>query len=751
MTLICAGARTAGQAEGAKPSGKYPLTMRDVIGMTRVAGPAYSSSSFLGGAPTREFASFSPDGKRFALVLRKGNLEDNTDTYSLFVVETDDLFRHPNPKLLLTFSSSSNREGIKQVSWLRDNDTILFLGENPGELTQLYEMPLSSRTLRRLTNHPTSVTSYSVSANGEQIVYAAEKPRRDLVTTKVIQHGFYVPSKIDLAELIAGRVLEGGSDGCELFAMKKGDARYEHLRVSGSLLFSAPSLSLSPDGKYLVVKTLFRDIDPAWKEYDSPYLQSMLARNLPKGSVTFIQGYELVDIASGKSKALMTGPVGESGSDLSWSPDSRSVIVSDVYLPLGVPNQDEREIRRKHTFVVEVIVANGQINKITEESLKPVGFIQALNAWKFETGESGDKTATSRKNIYYQKGPAAWTKMENIPEKRKQTEAEIFVDEDFNEPPRIIAKDQETGQRAVVLDLNPQLGGFALGKVEEIKWNDAAGHDLAGALYFPSDYVPDRRYPLVIQTHGYLPHRFWVDGPFTTAFAAQPLANNGIMVLQLPEFAAGTPGEGERNLRAFESSIDYLDRKGLVDVNRVGLVGFSRTCYHVKYTLTHSMFHFAAATVADGIDAGYFQFITFANEAPSGVAEIEMLVGASPFGEGQSVWMKNSPGFLLDRVETPVLIQATSLTSLLTEWEWFSGLSRLGKPVDFLYIPGGEHPLEKPWDRLTSQQNTVDWLVFWLKGEEDPDPAKAEQYKRWRELKQIQKENDDKAKAAPTN
>jgi len=52
---------------------------------------------------------------------------------------------------------------------------------------------------------------------------------------------------------------------------------------------------------------------------------------------------------------------------------------------------------------------------------------------------------------------------------------------------------------------------------------------------------------------------------------------------------------------------------------------------------------------------------------------------------------------------------------------------------------------------LTSQQNTVDWLVFWLKGEEDPDPAKAEQYKRWRELKQIQKENDDKAKAAPTN
>jgi len=31
----------------------------------------------------------------------------------------------------------------------------------------------------------------------------------------------------------------------------------------------------------------------------------------------------------------------------------------------------------------------------------------------------------------------------------------------------------------------------------------------------------------------------------------------------------------------------------------------------------------------------------------------------------------------------------------------------------------------------------VDWFCFWLKGEEDPDPAKAEQYKRWRELRKL--------------
>jgi len=43
---------------------------------------------------------------------------------------------------------------------------------------------------------------------------------------------------------------------------------------------------------------------------------------------------------------------------------------------------------------------------------------------------------------------------------------------------------------------------------------------------------------------------------------------------------------------------------------------------------------------------------------------------------------------------------------------------------------------------MTSQQGAVDWLSFWLKGEEDPDPAKAEQYKRWHELRKLQKENE---------
>jgi len=58
-----------------------------------------------------------------------------------------------------------------------------------------------------------------------------------------------------------------------------------------------------------------------------------------------------------------------------------------------------------------------------------------------------------------------------------------------------------------------------------------------------------------------------------------------------------------------------------------------------------------------------------------------------------------------------------------------------------IYIPHGTHILEKPWERAVSQQGTVDWFDFWLNGHQDPDPTKAEQYHRWRELRKLGEAN----------
>ena len=84
---------------------------------------------------------------------------------------------------------------------------------------------------------------------------------------------------------------------------------------------------------------------------------------------------------------------------------------------------------------------------------------------------------------------------------------------------------------------------------------------------------------------------------------------------------------------------------------------------------------------------------------------------------------------------------------MLGSWEWYSCLQRLEKPVDFIYLPDAAHILVRPSDRMVSQQGTLDWFRFWLQGYEDPDPVKAEQYKRWRELRKLD-EKDRQSRAA---
>src|SRR5260370_38249911 len=152
--------------------------------------------------------------------------------------------------------------------------------------------------------------------------------------------------------------------------------------------------------------------------------------------------------------------------------------------------------------------------------------------------------------------------------------------------------------------------------------------------------------------------------------------------------------------------------------------------------MNHSKYHFSAATVVDGIDGGYFQYFAFSNSVQEYSKEFDQLNGGPPFGENLTSWLKSSVGFNLDKINTPLRLVALGLSSVLELWEWFSGLWRLEKPVDFIYLPDAPHLIVKPWERMVAQQGLVDWFRFWLKGEERSDPATRDQYTRWSEMRQ---------------
>lgn len=694
---------------------KRLVTVADAIGMVRVAN-----------AGIDPLASFSPDHKRVVVVLSRGNLEQNTVDYWLLLWRTDELLNSAAPKRILTLSSSSKRPAIQNVTWLHDNNTIMFLGEKIGELQQLYRLDIEHGVLTKLTNHSTSVLSYSSTPDGSKFVFTAETQPASIFDDHALNRGYVVNARKDpISKLLFQKA---GGDGTveHVFAdqhlfIGSQEASTRSIMLPGRVFYILNSPYISPDGKEVLVATIWDEAPPLWQFSAEEY---------------FKRRYMIINLESGTSRPLLNSPIGEEGSEAAWSADSSSAVISNVYMPIDNSlSPQERQIRRSTTYPVEVQTATGLYKAV---ELRGSGL--RLPKWDWTTGsltfELREDVSGVFPQIRYSKLKGTWRRSEiggTDPLPR------IVLDQDLNKPPTLMVFYPGSGKSTVLLKLNPQFEEIAFSHVEEMKWKATNGHDIQGGLYYPIHYVSGQKYPLVIQTHGFNPRAFTIDGPYASSFAAQPLAARDIFVFQLDNDARNnnTLTEVLRESSKFEDIVSYLAEKGLIYPDRVGLIGFSRTCFYVQYELTHSRTRFAAASIQDGWDGGYFQYIT-------GGAFYHVLLdagnqygGFEPFGEGLRVWMERSPGFNLDKVSTPIRILAQNAGAVMNEWEWFSGLSILNKPVELVLTSDDAHELIKPWNRYISLQGNVDWFDFWLNGQKDPDLAKTDQYRRWDLMRQL--------------
>jgi dipeptidyl aminopeptidase/acylaminoacyl peptidase len=701
------------------------VTVEDAIRMTRWADRGY----FLGGRPNGPVGLFSPDQTKFAVVIKKGNIAVNTVEFSLLLFETKDAFNSPTPRRLITMSSSSNRDAIANLKWL-NNGTLVFLGENSGERAQVYTIDIATGRRTKLTNHATSIVSYDIGSDGKKIVFEAVV-RRVWNAQEAKKSGVLITTQ-DASELCSEQNVE--SDIRELF-LQKGAVPAQKISSENFFTELLP-LSLSPTGNYALVGVNVGTIPVAWAEYEDELLHTHIVKKRKQGTWSALEQYMVLDTSSGTLAPLLDAPMSWSNAEFAWADDGNSVVVSGVYLPLNVSDPKEREARKKRAFVAEIGIPGGRIAKITDKPLRIVTVNHRIGRLLLQSGAKGKELPLE---AYEKIGPAWYPGPSTDQDVQRSYPFEVVLDEDMNTPPRIIVAEPRSHRRALLLDLNPQFAKLRFGKVERVTWRATDGHEVVGGLYLPPDYTPGRRYPLVIQTHGFRSDRFWIDGPWSGAFAAQPLAARGFVVIQVGSATdpdedskfVETPEEASRQMAVYEGVVDYLDANGLGDRNRVGIIGFSRTVLYVEYALTHSKYEFKAVSLADGFDGGYLNYLLWPTAA------YELVNGGQPVGSSLQLWLKNSPGFSLDKVTAAVRLEYYGHGYFLGGWQWFSGLTLLEKPVDFVWLPDGYHLLVKPWERLVSQQGTVDWFDFWLRGVEDPDAKKRGQYDRWRELRTL--------------
>jgi dipeptidyl aminopeptidase/acylaminoacyl peptidase len=740
---------------------KRPFTQADSIEMTSIADPDYWHHNQSAG----RVGHYSPDGTKLVVTLRKGNLAEGTTEYSMLLYRTAELVQDPlpDPSNVLSMASVTNQEIFAALRWLGDNRTVLFLGEKPGEARQVFSFDVESGALQQRTHAATDVLSYTASDNGARILYVAQESAKSVWNDDTRRNGLVVTDE-HLANLVAGRVLPMPNQGAlYLESDPAGDPR--HIEPEDRLNASFAPL-ISPDGRLALVRVFAPRLPSYWYEYTDPILKSAFpVEPLKPGEMSNITQFVIVDLDTGEVRSRVDAPqpytVG--GVEAKWAPDGGSVLITLLYLPVKGVSGEERQRRLSGPFTAEVDVATGQARPLAPESL--------LETSRIERWDPASQTVVLARQVlggggeraHFRKQGDGWQQVESAPDGPGLPE--LKLEEGLNQPPRIVMVDQGSGTTRELLDLNPQFGDLTLAHQEEIAWRTTDGSPngsphsnlVRGALYYPTHYEQGQRYPLVIQTHGYKSDMFAADGVFFTANAAQALANAGIMVLQAWDFPeennealwqewlannVSNVGLHQFEQAVYEGAVDHLDAAGLIDRTRVGLIGFSFTAWSVKYALTHPNegYHFAAAAASDGFDGGYFNYIAHGNSASLN-QQFEATAGGTPYGDGLHAWLREAPGFNIDKVSTPIRMLPLRAESLLNDWEWFVLLKRMDKPAELVLIEDGTHTLVKPWDRRVASGGNVDWFRFWLLDEVDPTPEKEAQYARWRELRKRQCQN----------
>ena len=743
--VLCLALGGIGQAQAAQFEQSHvrrPVTVADAIGMTQIGDRTYLDGFTIAG----NVVQFSPDKSRFAFVVQKGNLADDTVEFRLLVFRTADAFRSSRPQVVATFASTSNREAISQVKWLRDNDTITFLGEQSGKPSQLYSVSSTSRKLERLTDSPTPVIEYAMSGDGRTFVYITDVHAPPAITAEMRDQGFVITSQ-EWTDLY---VNPDPYYDVHKQVFVKTPSLTSALSLGQFELFPDPQgtqLEMSPDGRHALINAYVKTPPSAWSDYAPKFRPTSLAAACSSGYTPFCeQQYLLIDLDKRTVAPFIDAPIlqdpGGNAEIIAWTGDD-SVLLVNALLPLTSVDPGERKRREGQVYAAEVNLSTKAITTFAERETP-------FEAGEFQQSDPARRRfvtrsyASSEIRLEFHKQGSAWKWAKLPPSAETAERLSATLDQAPNAPPRLVLKDSKRKRAAVVLDLNPQFADLAFGEVKPFHWTTKGGYPQEGLLYYPVNYVEGRKYPVVLQTHGSVRDRFWIDGPFSTAFAAQPLAGRGFFVLQMPlgdiynkasldevTKILGTPEEGPYFTDMTESAIDELDREGLIDREKVGVVGFSRTLYESLYTLTHSNYHFAAAVLADGSNFGYSSCAYFLSSIGS---TCEQIYGGPPYGAALSTWTKEAPTFRLDKVQAPVLLQ--TISAPLVEWEILAGLRWLKKPVEMEnFYPEGDHVLKRPRQRLLSQGSTVDWFDFWINGHEDPDPAKAAQYERWRKLR----------------
>lgn len=670
----------------------------------------------------------SPDGRWLIFRVRHADIGRDRNIDRIMLVSRARIgafLRSGAPAQVRPILSVEAREysrGIHQLRWI-GVDLLGFLAPDERDVAQAFVIDVTTGERRQLTDSATPVVAFDLA--GERVVYEALAPS---------SRG-RAPATIDVSSARLEDLLFDSRDRnfplLELHVAQAGGAAARRLGVRPfRMLPYFQRIWLSPDGRHAAILYPAVSPPPDWSRYRTRnpavngFGEDRRSDDPTDPTLALRHRFLLVDLASGMARDLVDAPDGWMSFNATlpqafWSADGRRVLLLSVYRPFAGAGHGVRLRDPLGPGIVEVDIASGRWTAVGGEA--PAGLAALLDPLGRVAEARWDPVAQRlllsladgaemRRVELARRGRWRIRSLPMSPEPLR-----LVLDQGMNQRPRLFAEDRDCDCRRMIFDPDPAASAFRFAHAREIRWTDGNGISWRGGLLTPPGMTEPRPLPLVVQTHGFDPSEFLVDGARgdATSMAAQALVGAGFAVLQVEENRRAFTSdrrEAELNAEGYRAAIDAVVREGWADRDRVGLTAWSRTGLSSILLLARHPDLLRAYQLSDGAWWGYLNELAIQNGSRDLAAAYHELTGPAPTGDGIQAWARNSPLHQLFRSPAAIRITANGRFSLLMHWEHYAMLRSRPAATEIVWFPEGSHDLEGPLERLESQRGTVEFF-----------------------------------------
>lgn len=453
----------------------------------------------------------------------------------------------------------------------------------------------------------------------------------------------------------------------------------------------------------------------------------------------------VADLTTGDTKNITKSVTGTSFVD---SEDDHNNLFPPAYNAIGWSKDNANVLLSDGWDIWKVPVDGGAAVNLTGDGKKSQTRYRAINTtFTAPPGKRSPSAFTAGVDLskpLYISTYGEWTKKEGISrvepnkagatpiffepaafsvQKARDADTYVITRQTFTEFPNYWVAGPDMKPARQLTDANPQMKDLAWSSgTRLINYTSDKGDKLQGALYLPANFDPSKKYPMLVtiyekRSQGL--NRF-VSPNETRAPDPAQFTSNGYIVFD-PDIVYKINDPGMSAVWCVIPAVKAAIATGFVDAKNVGLWGHSWGGYQTAFLVTQTNIFSAAIAGAPLTNMVSMYGSVYWNSGSTDAAIFESSQGRFKGGfiENYDAYIRNSPVFHADKVQTPLIILhndkdgAVDFNQGVT---YFTTLVNQKKDVIMLEYVGENHGLARPANQKDYAGRMREYFDYHLQG-----------------------------------